>query len=235
MKSPSSLPGYPRPGATLAKTPSRKTHHGHELAPGLAREPALAGNRLIDHPRLLHCLRAAGGAPYPLGRPVLAVGRALFQLAAQLAPVAGLRLAAGADAVLGAPERIVLILVQRLLQRPAGPGPDRVLVPARGVRGAGEHPCPAFVVHLLCYPGVQHPLAGVAHRAPDRRLDARRCLLPWAVSRRTGGQPRPAYRAGCECLRHRLGVAGAGGCRRRWRWPASKSPGRWCSPCTFMC
>jgi putative ATP-binding cassette transporter len=43
--------------------------------------------------------------------------------------------------------------------------------------GAGHGPHPARAVQFLCEPGVPHPLAGLAQRARDHRLDARRCLL----------------------------------------------------------
>ncbi|MND98945.1 hypothetical protein D3C80_913170 [compost metagenome] len=115
------MPDESQVNATLAEILSTDTHHGNELAPGPAREPELAGNRLVHHPCLLHGSCHTGRTLYALGQPVLAACRALFQFQAQLAAVTGVRPAAGIDAILGAPERAVLVLVQRLLQRLARP------------------------------------------------------------------------------------------------------------------
>lgn len=76
----------------------------------------MAGNRFVHHPCLLYRCRDTGCPLHTLGQPVLAACRALLQFQAQLAATVGVYAVAGVDAVLGAPERTVLVLVQRLLQ-----------------------------------------------------------------------------------------------------------------------
>src|SRR5574338_1569781 len=155
----------------------RATRIPNGLEQGTPGQPELAGHRLSPQPdRSGRDLRVARPL-HRVGPPGATPRLALFQPRKEPSALRLVGADRAADAVFGANERAVLLLVQRLLQRHAGPVRPGLLVHAGGVRRAGHGACGAGAGHLLPAPGLPDPLADLADPGADGPLAGASDLL----------------------------------------------------------